>query len=155
VQHISHYFVGYIFRTIMYIYRQSEKLVKQQYLPHMTSQYGELRPTSVESGSLVWASEQISRGIGSWLRSLLQRVATSLKLTEANQTLHYVWPFPGLVHYIHFRGLLPLREFCQVQNSLCVQVLLLHSPTIGSVTARHSSSGRQPKFAAWYTEWNY
>jgi len=26
---------------------------------------------------------------------------------------------------------------------------------IGTVTARHSSIGRQPKFAAWYTEWNY
>jgi len=26
---------------------------------------------------------------------------------------------------------------------------------IGSVTARQSSSGRQPKFAAWYKEWNY
>jgi len=25
---------------------------------------------------------------------------------------------------------------------------------IGSVTARHSSSGRQPDFAAWYKEWN-
>jgi len=25
----------------------------------------------------------------------------------------------------------------------------------GSVTARHSSSGRQPNFAAWYKEWNY
>jgi len=26
---------------------------------------------------------------------------------------------------------------------------------IGSVTARHSSSGRQPNFAASYKEWNY
>jgi len=26
---------------------------------------------------------------------------------------------------------------------------------IGSVTARHSSKGRQPNFAAWYKEWNY
>ena len=26
---------------------------------------------------------------------------------------------------------------------------------LGSVTARHSSSGRQPNYAAWYTEWNY
>jgi len=26
---------------------------------------------------------------------------------------------------------------------------------IGSVTAQHSSSGRQPNFAAWYKEWNY
>jgi len=25
---------------------------------------------------------------------------------------------------------------------------------IGSVTARHSSSGREPNFAAWYKEWN-
>ena len=26
---------------------------------------------------------------------------------------------------------------------------------IGNVTARHSSSGRQPNFVAWYKEWNY
>jgi len=26
---------------------------------------------------------------------------------------------------------------------------------IGSVTAWHSSSRRQPNFAAWYKEWNY
>jgi len=26
---------------------------------------------------------------------------------------------------------------------------------IASVTARHSSSGRQPNFVAWYKEWNY
>ena len=26
---------------------------------------------------------------------------------------------------------------------------------IGSVTALHSSSGRQPYFAVWYKEWNY
>jgi len=26
---------------------------------------------------------------------------------------------------------------------------------IGSVTARHSRSGRQPNFATWYKAWNY
>jgi len=26
---------------------------------------------------------------------------------------------------------------------------------IGSITAWHSSSGREPNFAAWYKEWNY
>jgi len=26
---------------------------------------------------------------------------------------------------------------------------------IGSVTARHSRSGREPSFEAWYKEWNY
>ena len=36
-----------------------------------------------------------------------------------------------LVYYIHFPGLLPLREFCQVQSSLCVQVL--HSPVLAAL----------------------
>jgi len=38
-------FSGYIFTTKAHIDNQ-RKLVKQQYLPHMSSQYGELRPTS-------------------------------------------------------------------------------------------------------------
>ena len=42
---------------------------------------------------------------------------------DANQTLH-VWPSPGLIHYIYIFGVsCPLTEFCQVQNSLCIQVL--------------------------------
>ena len=48
---------------------------------------------------------------------------------EANQTLHYVWPSPGLVHYIYiFEGSCPVTEFFQVQHSLCIQVL--HSPIL-------------------------
>jgi len=44
--------------------------------------------------------------------------------TEVSQTLHDVWPSPGLVHYIYiFGGSCPLPEFCQVQSSLCMQVL--------------------------------
>ena len=42
----SHNFVGLYLRN-QGTYRQSEKkLVKQQYLFHITSQYGELQPTS-------------------------------------------------------------------------------------------------------------
>ena len=41
----SHNFVGYIFATEAYIDNR-EKLVKQQYLLYMSSQYGELRPTN-------------------------------------------------------------------------------------------------------------
>jgi len=43
-----------------------------------------------------------------------------------NQTLHIVSPSPGLVHYRYLYicgGSCPLMEFCEVQNSLCVQVL--------------------------------
>ena len=51
------------------------------------------------------------------LASLLQR----RRSTEANQTLHGVWPFPGPVHFIYiFGGSCPVTEFCQVQNSLCI-----------------------------------
>jgi len=39
------------------IHNQKKKLVKQQYLPHMSLQYGELRPTIVaEICSLVWGT---------------------------------------------------------------------------------------------------
>jgi len=42
---------------------------------------------------------------------------------EVNQTLHDVWPSPGLVHYIYiFGGSCPLTEFCHMQKSLCIQV---------------------------------
>jgi len=36
---------GYIFATMAHI-DSRKKLMKQQYLPHMSLQYGELRPTS-------------------------------------------------------------------------------------------------------------
>jgi len=56
----------------------------------------------------------------SGLASLLHRQC----LTEVNQTLHDVWPSPALVCYVYiFGGSLSLMEFCQVQNSHCVQVL--------------------------------
>jgi len=45
------------------------------------------------------------------LASLLQRCRSP----EVNETLHDVWPSPGLVRYIYFLGLLSLREFWQVQ----------------------------------------
>jgi len=44
-------------------------------------------------------------------------------------------------------GILPRAKFTLRQS--------LAFSYIGTVTAWHSSSGRQPKFAAWYKEWNY
>jgi len=63
---------------------------------------------------------------------------------DTNQTSHDVGPSPGLVHYIYtFGGSCPLTEFGQVQYWLSVQIV--RSPIYWySVTARHSSSGRQP-----------
>jgi len=69
--------------------------------------------------------------------------------------LNFVWclavSLAGTL-YIHFQGLLLLREFCQVQNSLCLQVLrypvlaaLLCSTRVVSVmqTLRHGIFTRQ------------
>ena len=70
--------------------------------------------------------------------------------TDVNQTLHDVWPSPALVYCIYIWRFLPLTQFCQVQNSLCVQVLhshilatLLHGSGVVGVcqTLQHSAEG--------------
>jgi len=84
------------------------------------------------------------------LPSLLQRRHS----LEANQTLHDVWSSPVLLHYTYiFGGSCPLREFCR--GAKFTLRPSLEFSYIGSVTARHSNSGCQPNFAAWYKEWNY
>jgi len=45
---------GYIFETKVRI--DNRKKIKQQYLPHMPLQYGELRPLAAEIVSLVWGT---------------------------------------------------------------------------------------------------
>jgi len=96
------------------------------------------------------------------LPSLLQR----RRSPEANQTLHDAWPSPVLAHYIYYLGgSCPLTEFCQVQNSLYVEVLrslilaaLLHgTPAAGvSQTLRRGTrngitelSQRAPPIFSW------
>jgi len=110
--------------------------------PHNMVNFGLLAADFV---SLVWGIPANFNGFRV-LASLPQR----RRSTEANQTLHNVWPLPGLVDYIYtFGGRCSVTEFCQVQNLLCV-LQVLRSP-IRSVTARHwrqSSSGREPNFAA-------
>jgi len=90
------------------MYQQSEKkLVKQQYLLHMPSQYGELRSTNGRDRLAGLGHPSIFQW-GSRLGSLLQR----RRLTEVNQTLHDVWPSAGCVYYIYiFGGSCRLMEF--------------------------------------------
>jgi len=73
-------------------------------------------PLVAEIVSLVWGAPANFNGFRV-LASLLQR----RRWTEANQTLHDVWPSPVRLHYIYiFGGCCPVMEFCQVQNSVCV-----------------------------------
>jgi len=106
-------------------------------------------PLAAKNDWRVWATPANFNGFRV-LASLLQR----RRLTEVNQTLQDVWPSPGLVHYIcifWFRVLLPSDRILPHTNFTLRPILAFSY--IGSVTARHCSSGCQPNFAAWYEEW--
>jgi len=99
-------------------------------------------PLAAEIGLPVWGTTANCKRFRV-LASLLQRCRS----LESDQTLHNVWLSPGLVHYIYIflqaltpGGILPGAKFT-LRPSLAFSY-------IGSVTARHSSSGRQPNFAA-------
>jgi len=93
----------------------------------MSSQYGEFGPPMADIGWRVWGTPADFNRFGVLASLLHQR-----RSTKVNQTLHDVWPSPGLVHYIYsFGGSCPIAEFCQVQNSLCVKVL--HSPILAAL----------------------
>ena len=100
--------------------RQSEKNLLNTNIsstcPHNMANFG---PLAAEIVSGVWGTPANFNGFRVFA-SLLQR----RRSPEANQTLHGVWPSPGLLHCIcTFGGSCPLTEFRHVQNSLCVQVL--------------------------------
>jgi len=85
--------------------------------PHNMANFG---PLMAEIGSEVWGRTPANFNGFRVLASLLQR----RRSPEAIQTLHGVWPSPGQLYYVFiFGGSCPLTEFCQVQNSLCIQVL--------------------------------
>jgi len=93
--------LGYMFATKACIDNWAKKLVEQQYLPHMSSQYGELRPTSG------W-----DRFVSLGHLSKFQRVssldfvtaATSLSGSQPNFARCLAVSWAGT---LHFQGLLP------------------------------------------------
>jgi len=89
----------------------------------MSSQYCELGPLAAEIDSLVWGTPADFNGFRV-LAALLQR----RRSTEANVTLHDVWPSPGLVHYIYIFG------------GSCPVTLHAILSYISRITARHSST---------------
>ena len=104
-------------------------------------------PLTAEIGLPVWGTPANFNRFHA-LALLLQRRSS----TEANQTLHNVWSSPGTL-YIHLWGLLPPdRILAHAKFTLRPSLAFSY---IGRVTAWHSSSGRQLKFAVWYKEWNY
>jgi len=120
-----------------------KKLVKQQYLLHMCPQYGELQPTSG------W-----DRLAGLGHPSKFQRLSrlgfftasTSLNGSQPNFAWCLAVSWAGRL-FIHFRQLLP-RNRILPGAKFTLHPASLELSYIGSITARHLSSGREPKFAA-------
>jgi len=127
---------GYIFATTACIDNR-KKLVKWQYLLHRLCFHNMVKfsPITAEICWRVWGTPANFKGIRV-LASLLHQ----LRSTEDNQTLHDVWLFHELVHYIYIfggscppNGILPAAKVT-LRPSLAFSY-------IGSVTARHSSTG--------------
>jgi len=90
------------------MYRQLEKIVKQQYLCHMSTQYGKLRSTNSLDRFGCLETPQISLGFASCL--CYCRVVAHRRPTK----LYDVWLSPGMVHYIYiFGALAPWRNFAR------------------------------------------
>jgi len=128
------------------MYRQSERNLLNSNIscrcPHNMVNFGVLMAGICLP---VWSTTPANYNRFRILASLPQR----RRSPEANQALHDLWSSPGLVHYIYISGgFCPLTEFCHVQNSLCVQVLL-------SLMLAALVHGPQPDFAVYYTERNY
>jgi len=103
-----------IFSQIRHVSTVGKKLVKQQNLPHMSSQYGEHRPTNSWDRFISLGTPANSTGFTSWLQyctNVAERRSTKLCMT-----------FCHLIYIYVFGGSCPLTEFRQVQNSLRTSV---------------------------------
>jgi len=116
--------------------------------PHNMANFG---PLTAEIDLPVWGTKANFNGF----RASCFRYCSDVAHRRPTK-LHDVWASPGLVHYIYIfgdssppppDGILPGAKFT-FGPSLALSY-------IGSITAPHSSSGRQQNFAAWYKDRNY
>jgi len=130
-----------------------KKLVKRQYLLHMSSQYTELRPIN---GWDLMASLGHSSNCQRVSRLGFVTAPTSLNGRQPNFARRSAVSCAGTL-YIHFRGLVPPTGILPAAK-FTLRPNLAFSYT-DSVTARHSSTGRQPNFVTFstghhlYSEW--
>jgi len=141
---------SYIFATEACIDNR-KKNFKQQYLLHISLQYGEFWPTNgwdrFESLRHPSKFQRVSR-------PGFVTAATSLTGGQPNfaRCLAVSW---AATLYTFSGALAPCRNFARCKIHFASKSCgTLAFSNIGSVTARHSSSWRQPYIAAWYKEWN-
>ena len=113
------------------MYRQSEtNWLNSNISSRCSHNMANFSPLMAEIGWRVWDTPANFNGF-----RILALLLQQCRSPAANQTLHDVWPSPGLVHYIYiflfFGGFCPLVKFFQVQSSLCIQVL--RSPVLAAL----------------------
>ena len=114
-------------------YRQSEKMVKQQCLPHMPLQYGDHRPTSgwdlLASLGHPCKFQQVSR-LGSVTPllhdTLVVGVSQTLRhwtdgATDIRQGGHHIGHWPSLFYNSRFSDITTITAFLSNGNSACVR----------------------------------
>jgi len=102
------------------------KNAKQQYLFQTSPQYSKLRSTN---------GKDRSAGLGhpskfQWVLRL-GFVTAATSFTRGQPNFAHFWPSPGLVHYMYISGAFAPDRICQVQTSLCIQVL--RSPILAAL----------------------
>jgi len=133
------------------MYRQSEiNLLNSNISSRCPCNMVNFGPLTAEIGWRVWGTPA-NFNVFRVFTSLLQQHHSPEAFQI--QTLHGLAISLAHTPYIHLRGLLHAdRIFPGAKFTLH---LSLTSSNVGSVTAWHTSSERQPKFAACYKEWNY
>jgi len=109
---------GYIFATKAHIdsWKKQDLLSSNIFAtrPRNMANFGEL---AAEIGSLFWGTLANFKGLRVFAALLQRRRSPEAKvlnsivdylisLPEANQSLHDIWPSPGLVHYMYIFGAL-------------------------------------------------
>jgi len=133
------------------MYRQSEKYFLNSNIssrcPHNMVNIG---PLTAEIG---WGSLGHHSKFQRVLRLRFVTAPTSHNGGQQNFARYLAVAWAATIYnYYTLLGLLPLTEFCQVQNSVCIQVL--HYPILAALLHGTRAVGIS-QFMAWYKEWNY
>jgi len=131
---------GYIFATKACIDNRKKRLVKQQYLPHMSLQYAELRPTSGWDRFVSLGDpskfQRVSRLGSVTARHLVVGVSQTVAL---NRGLHLYsagrpsrWALAHISSYYYWKTSMLNKLCCSFRFVVCLSSLLIFPCTIES-----------------------
>jgi len=144
--------LGYIFVTKAHIDNR-ENVLNSNISSTCLHNVVNVGPLTVEIGSGVWDTRANFNGfrVLAWL---LVIAPTSLNGGQPNFARCLAISCAGTLYpvYTFLGALAPNRIVSGAKFTLHPSLAFSF---IGSVNARHSSSGCQPNFVAWYKEWNY